>query len=93
MTFTRKVWQEQITIKLRHLSGWLTQRRQQDLPYLAYGTVAGLTLWPLVEAFARSGRPDAVLLALYGVAGGVGAERGLAFLKSPGPRVYNLGQS
>jgi hypothetical protein len=42
------------------------------LPYLAYGAVAGLTLSPLVEAFVRSGRPDSALLALYGVAGGVG---------------------
>jgi hypothetical protein len=42
----------------------LAQRRQTHLPYLAYGTAAGLTLWPLVEAFVRSGRPDAVLLAL-----------------------------
>jgi hypothetical protein len=73
MTFTRELWQEQITAKLRHLNDWLAQRQQQDLPYLAYGTVAGFTLWPLVDAFARSGRPDSVLLALYGVAGGVGA--------------------
>jgi hypothetical protein len=42
------------------------------LPYLAYGAVAGLTLSPLVEAFVRSGRPDSVLMVLYGVAGGVG---------------------
>jgi hypothetical protein len=67
------MWQGQISAKVRHLGGWLAQHRQTDLPYMAYGTVAGLTLWPLVEAFARSGRPDAVLLALYGVAGSVGA--------------------
>jgi hypothetical protein len=59
MTFTRELWQEQISAKLRYLGGRLVQRRQQDLPYLAYGTVAGLTLWPLVDAFARSARPDA----------------------------------
>jgi hypothetical protein len=93
MTFSREIWQEQANTKLRQMGHWLAQRRHTDLPYLTYGTVAGPTLWPVVEAFARSGRPDAVLLALYGVAGGVGAERGLAFLKSPGPRVYNLGQS
>jgi hypothetical protein len=64
MTFTRELWQEQISAKLRHLGGWLAQRRHTDLPYLAYATVAGLTLWPLVEAFARNGRPDSVLPAL-----------------------------
>jgi hypothetical protein len=63
MPFTRELWQEQISAKLRHLGGWLAQRRHTDLPYLAYGAVAGLTLWPLVEAFVRSGRPDTVLPA------------------------------
>jgi hypothetical protein len=63
-SFTRELWQEQISAKLRHLGGWLAQRRHTDLPYLAYGAVAGLTLWPLVEAFVRSGRPDSVLPAL-----------------------------
>jgi hypothetical protein len=61
MTFSREIWQEEVTAKLKHIGDWLAQRRQTDLPYLAYSTVAGLTLWPLVEAFARSGRPDSVL--------------------------------
>jgi hypothetical protein len=64
MTFSREIWQEEVTAKLRQMGHRLAQRRQTDLPYLAYGAVAGLTLWPLVAAFARSGRPDAVLLAL-----------------------------
>jgi hypothetical protein len=72
MTFPREIWQEEISAKLRHIDQWLAQRHQIDLLYLAYATVAGLSPWPLVEAFVRSGRPDAVLLALYGVAGGVG---------------------
>jgi hypothetical protein len=59
MSFSREIWQEQVTSKLRQMSQWLAQRRHTDLPYLAYGTVAGLTLWPLVDAFARSARPDA----------------------------------
>jgi hypothetical protein len=44
MAFNREIWQEQVTAKLRHFGDWLVQRRQIDLPYLAYGAVAGLTL-------------------------------------------------
>jgi hypothetical protein len=51
MIFSRETGQEQAAANLRQMGHWLAQRRQTGLPYLAYGTVASLSLWPLVEAF------------------------------------------
>ena len=72
MTFTLETWRAQAGRKLEQVGQWLERRRRQDLPYMAYGTVAGLALWPLVEAAAQSGQFWPVVGAMYGVAGSVG---------------------
>ena len=60
MGITPESWQEAAGRKLRELADWLNRRRREDAPYVVYGTLAGLTLWPLVEAAARpDGRPGA----------------------------------
>ncbi|MCI0731532.1 MAG: SUMF1/EgtB/PvdO family nonheme iron enzyme [Chloroflexi bacterium] len=73
MTFTLESWKEAAGRKLREAGEWLQRRRQEDAPYVVYGTVAGLTLWPAVEAAARTGQFGAVMGAIYGTAAGVGA--------------------
>lgn len=49
MNFTSETWMNQAHQKLQGIGHWL---KKGDAPYLAYGTVAGLSLWPLVEAAA-----------------------------------------
>ena len=68
-----ETWKESAGQKLRELGAWLHRRRQEDAPHLVYGTLAGLTLWPLVEAAAQTGQFGAVMGVLYSTAAGVGA--------------------
>lgn len=68
-----ETWREKATTKLAEIGTWLHYRRQRDLPYIAYGTLAGLTIWPLVEAAATTGQVAPVIGAVYSVAAGVGA--------------------
>jgi formylglycine-generating enzyme required for sulfatase activity/energy-coupling factor transporter ATP-binding protein EcfA2 len=72
MTINEKSWRERIKQKMGEVGHWLNQRRQQDLPYVAYGTIAGMTVWPLVEAAAATGQVAPVIGALYATAAGVG---------------------
>ncbi len=71
MAFTPEIWQQQTTKKLQQAGGWLKRLATQDAPYLVYGTLSGLSLWPLVEA-AQAGELLPVVVALGSVAGGVG---------------------
>jgi formylglycine-generating enzyme required for sulfatase activity len=71
MDFDLATWKAAAAEKLKGIGDWLEQRRLKDTPYLVYGTVCGLSLWPLVEA-ARAGQLLPVIMALGGVAGGVG---------------------
>ncbi|MCA9875562.1 MAG: SUMF1/EgtB/PvdO family nonheme iron enzyme [Anaerolineales bacterium] len=71
--FTIETWKETAGHKLQELGTWLQRRRQEDVPYLVYGTLVGLTLWPSVEAATQTGQFGAVMGAVYGVAAGVGA--------------------
>ena len=71
MEFTLDIWKEQAAAQLRRIGGWLEQRKTQDAPYLVYGALCGLSLWPLVEA-ARAGQVLPVMMALGSVAAGVG---------------------
>lgn len=71
MTFTLDTWQQQAADKFHQISRWLKRRTTQDAPYLVYGTLCGLSLWPLVEA-AQAGQLLPVMLALGNVAAGLG---------------------
>ena len=71
MDFTLTNWKQSATDKLKAIGSWLDRRRIQDAPYLLYGTLCGLSLWPLVEA-AQAGQFLPVMMALGSVAGGVG---------------------
>jgi formylglycine-generating enzyme required for sulfatase activity len=73
MQFDENSWREQIKQKLNEIGRWLDQRRRQDLPYVAYGTVAGMTVWPLVATAVTTGQLAPVILTLYATAAGVGA--------------------
>ena len=55
MDFTLDVWKEKAAGQLRRVGAWLEQRKRQDVPYLVYGALCGMSLWPLVEA-ARGGQ-------------------------------------
>jgi hypothetical protein len=59
---------------LKEIGRWLDHGRKTDLPYVVYGTVAGLSLWPLVEAAVQTSQVASVIGALYTVAAGVGAD-------------------
>jgi formylglycine-generating enzyme required for sulfatase activity len=71
MTFDLSTWKQSAGEKLHRIGSWLDRRKQQDAPYLVYGTLCGLSLWPLVEA-ARAGQFLPVMMALGSVAGSAG---------------------
>jgi formylglycine-generating enzyme required for sulfatase activity len=71
MDFDSATWQEAAAGKLKGIGTWLDRRRREDAPYVAYGTLCGLSLWPLVEA-AQAGQFLPVVMALGSIAGGVG---------------------
>jgi len=71
MDFTLDIWKEQAAAQLARIGDWLERRKTQDAPYLVYGALCGLSLWPLVEA-ARAGQVLPVMMALGSVAAGVG---------------------
>jgi len=72
--FNKDTWQEQIQHHLGGLKRGLARRAQQQSPYLVYGTLLGTPLWPAVAAAAQTGQWTAVITALTGIAGGVGAD-------------------
>lgn len=47
MPFNKEQWAEQVRAHLSSLRNWFPKT---DIPFLVYGTVAGLILWPLVDA-------------------------------------------
>jgi len=71
MAFDLAIWRQSAADKLRDIGGWLDRRKTQDAPYLMYGTLCGLSLWPLVDAMQR-GEILPVMMALGSAAGGVG---------------------
>jgi len=74
MTFSRETWQTAAHQKLQETSQWLTRHRQENMPFLIYGTVAGLTLWPLVETAIETGHVTSVMGVVYASTAGIGAE-------------------
>ncbi len=71
MSFTLDTWKDKAGQRLRRIGDWLAQRRDQDLPYLLYGSLCGMSLWPLVEA-SQGGEVLPAMMALGTVAGGIG---------------------
>ena len=71
MPFTLQTWKDQTGQHLHRLGDWLERVKQGYAPYLLYGALCGISVWPLVEA-ARAGQSLDVTLALGGVAAGVG---------------------
>jgi len=65
-------WKTRVAQTMQKLSYWL-QQQQANTPYLVYGTLTGLTLWPLVEQAAQTGQLAPAIGGLYSVAAGVGA--------------------
>jgi len=74
MPFSKEQWAEQVRANLSSIRQWF---KTGDAPYLVYGSVAGLTLWPLVDAAARTPAgqsiPLTLLLTLGNVVSGIGA--------------------
>ncbi len=71
--FTPETWRENTQTKLMEIGRRIRSFAQSDLPYIAYGTVAGLSIWPLVETAVNTGQLSSILGALYSTAAGVGA--------------------
>ena len=74
MPFNKEQWAEQVRAHLSSIRNWFPKT---DVPFLVYGTVAGLTLWPLVAAAAHTPAgqsiPLTLLLTLGNVVSGIGA--------------------
>ncbi|RMF01831.1 MAG: NACHT domain-containing protein, partial [Chloroflexi bacterium] len=77
MIFTPQIWKERTAQKMRALSEWLKRRRDQDLPYVAYGALSTMTLLPVVEVAARglaqTGNAFTYLGPFFGVASAASA--------------------
>jgi formylglycine-generating enzyme required for sulfatase activity len=71
MDFTLANWQQAVSDTLRTIGDLLNRGKEQEAPYLLYGALCGLSLWPLVEA-AQGGQLLPAMMALGGVAAGVG---------------------
>jgi len=74
VSFALQTWKEQAGQQLRGLGGWLERAKRQDAPYVLYGALCGLTLWPLVEAARQPGGYVAVIGTLGTLAAGIGAD-------------------
>jgi hypothetical protein len=71
MSFTLQTWQDQANLQFHKVGEWVERAKHEAAPYLLYGGLCGLSLWPLVEA-AQKGQMLDVMLALGTVASGVG---------------------
>lgn len=80
MSFTRETWEKEATQqygRLTRLANWIRDK-QTDAGFVAYGSIATFTLWPLVAAVtaaAQSGQPlpVSVMMALGTIVGGLGS--------------------
>ena len=71
MAFDLSTWKQAVAEKAHHIGDWARQQAKAGAPYALYGTLCGMSLWPLLEA-AQSGQFLPVMLALGAVGGGVG---------------------
>lgn len=63
-------WKTKVQEKMQRLGHWLNQ--PVTGPTMVYGTLTGLTLWPLVEAAAHDGSLSSVLPSLLTVGANIG---------------------
>ena len=70
--FTQETWRARAGQKLGELGRRLKTAAGRDAPYVAYSTLAGLTLWPAVEQAVTTGEAWRVMGALFGIGAGVG---------------------
>ncbi|MCP4689878.1 MAG: hypothetical protein GY859_17640, partial [Desulfobacterales bacterium] len=71
MTFTQEIWKKQVSDRASRFDDWLKKHDGREFPNLIYGGLCGMTILPLVEA-AQTGALIPAIMALGGVAGGVG---------------------
>lgn len=80
MTFTRETWETGAAKqygRLTQLTNWLRSKKT-DAGFVAYGSIAMFTLWPLVEAVTSAVQlgqplPASVNMALGTIVGGLGS--------------------
>ena len=72
MEFTQQTWQARAGLKLGEIGHRFKAAAGRDAPYVAYGTLAGLTLWPAVEQAVTIGEAWPVMGALLGIGAGIG---------------------
>jgi formylglycine-generating enzyme required for sulfatase activity/predicted ATPase len=72
MEFNLDIWRERAAVKVGEAGQRLKTHARLDLPYIAYGTVAGLGIWPLVEQAVTTGQVAPVIGALYAATANVG---------------------
>ena len=72
MLFDKAVWHKRAVERLQTAVEWV-QQWGQDVPMVVYSKVAGLTVWPLVEAAVQTGQFLPAVGALYTVVSGVGS--------------------
>ncbi|MCP5094955.1 MAG: NACHT domain-containing protein, partial [Chloroflexi bacterium] len=65
---TPETWKELAKQKLQKF-----RPTRADLPIALYGSLAGMTIWPLVETAVSTNQLAPVLMSLYGITAGVGA--------------------
>ncbi len=71
MPFTLQIWKEKTAGRLREAGDWLERGKTRDAPYLLYGALCGMSLWPVLEA-AQAGELLPAIMTLGGIVGGVG---------------------
>ena len=65
-------WQLQAQQKLGEIEDWLTVGQKMDVPYGVYGTLAGLTVWPLVVTASTTPHITPIILILAKITANVG---------------------
>ncbi|NJM41422.1 MAG: NACHT domain-containing protein [Anaerolineae bacterium] len=71
MAFDLKTWKQQAAEKLSNSGDWLRARMKRDAPYVAYGALCSLSLWPLLQAAQTDFSAVAVALANLGANAGL----------------------
>ena len=73
MTYTLEEWKTSLSNRLQQSKDWLAKVKAEGTPYLLYGSLCGMSLWPLVARAQETGQLLPVALTLGSVVGGVGA--------------------
>ncbi len=71
MAFNLDLWREKTTASLQSVGQWLTERKDKDAPFLLYGYLSSMALWPLVAA-AQTGELLPAVMTLGGIGAGIG---------------------